>query len=202
MGEVPLTTVRQKYVTFPYYIDVRRKRGVIDLETLANLAEVLGALTIIGGVLYAVVQIRQHRQQLRETATLEFMRPFQTSEFARAFQVLRSLDDDVSSTELHAKKPEVEAAAMSVCSVYETIGVLVFSKILPFQVVEDLTGGAIVLCWRKLRTWIEETRLETSNERMFEWFQWLAERFLEQQLREAKSRPAYQAYRSWKIPRQ
>ena len=174
---------------------------MIDLETLANLAEVLGALTIIGGVLYAVVQIRQHRQQLRETATLEFMRPFQTSEFARAFQVLRSLDDDVSSTELRSKKPEVEAAAMSVCSVYETIGVLVFSKILPFQVVEDLTGGAIVMCWRKLRTWIEETRLETSNERMFEWFQWLAERFSEQQRVETKSRPAYQAYCSWKLPR-
>ena len=84
---------------------------------------------------------------------------------------------------------------------YETIGVLVFSKILPVQVVENRTGGATVMCWRKLRTWIEETRLETSNEQMFEWFQWLAERFLEQQRREAKSRPAYQAYRSWKIPR-
>ncbi len=39
---------------------------MIDLDTLANLVEVLGALTIIGGVLFAVVQIRQYRQQLRE----------------------------------------------------------------------------------------------------------------------------------------
>jgi len=174
---------------------------VIDLDTLANLAEVLGALTIIGGVLFAIVQIRQYRQQLRETATLELMRTFQTSEFAQAFQVLRSLRDEVSSTELHAKQPEVEAAAMTVCAVYETIGVLVFRGILPFQVVEDLTGGAIVMCWRKLHAWIEETREETSNERMFEWFQWLAERFSEQQQIESKSRPAFQTYRSWKPPR-
>ena len=174
---------------------------MIDLDTLANLVEVLGVLTIIGGVLFAVVQIRQYRQQLRETATLELMRTFQTSEFAQAFQVLRSLGDDVSSTELLAKQPEVEAAAMSICAVYETTGVLVFRGILPFQIVEDLTGGAIVMCWRKLRTWIEETRVETSNERLFEWFQWLAERFSEQQRIETKSRPAYQAYRSWKLPR-
>ena len=41
-----------------------------DLETLANLAEVFGTLTIIGGLLFAIIQIRQFRQQLRETATL------------------------------------------------------------------------------------------------------------------------------------
>ena len=99
---------------------------MIDLDTLANLVEVLGVLTIIGGVLFAVVQNRQYRQQLRETATLELMHTFQTSEFAQAFQVLRSLRDDVSSTELLAKQPEVEAAAMSICAVYETTGVLVF----------------------------------------------------------------------------
>ena len=114
-----------------------------DLETLANLAEVFGALTIIGGLLFAVIQVRQYRQQLRETATLELMNRFQTPEFAQAFRTLRSLRDDVPSSELNADNPETEAAAMFVCSVYETVGVLVFRRILPFQVVEDLTGGAI-----------------------------------------------------------
>jgi hypothetical protein len=52
---------------------------VTDLETLANFAEVFGALTIIGGLFFAVIQIRQYRQQLRETATLELMNKFQTS---------------------------------------------------------------------------------------------------------------------------
>ena len=60
-----------------------------DLETLANLAEVLGTLTIVGSVLFAVIQIRQYRQQLRETATLELMNRFQTPEFAQAFRVIR-----------------------------------------------------------------------------------------------------------------
>lgn len=173
-----------------------------DLDTLANLAEVFGTLTIIGGLLFAVIQIRQYQQQLRETATLELMNKFQTPEFAQAFRILRSLRDDVPSTEVSVKNPEVEAAAMSVCAVYETVGVLVFRRILPFQVVEDLTGGAIVTCWRKLRTWIQELRVETSNERVFEWFQWLAERCSEQQQVESESAPAYRAHRTWKLPRQ
>ena len=172
-----------------------------DLETLANMAEVFGTLTIIGGLVFAIIQIRQYRQQLRETATLELMDKFQTSEFAQAFKILRSMPEGVSSVELKANGPEAEAAAMSVCAVYETIGVLVFRRILPFQVVEDLTGGAVVMCWRKLRTWVEETRIETSNERVFEWFQWLAERCSEQQQLESESAPAYRAHRAWKFPR-
>lgn len=172
-----------------------------DLETLANWAEVLGTLTILGGLLFAVIQIRQYRRQLRETATLELMNKFQSPEFAQAFRILRSLPQDVPSSELKASNPESEAAAMFVCSVYETVGVLVFRRILPFQVVEDLTGGAIVLCWRKLRTWIEELRVETSNDRVFEWFQWLVERCLEQQQVESGSGPAYRAHRAWKLPR-
>ena len=171
-----------------------------DLETLANLAEVFGALTIIGGLLFAVIQIRQYRQQLRETATLELMNKFQTQEFSQAFQTLRSLPEDVPSSELNADNPETEAAAMFVCSVYETVGVLVFRRILPFQVVEDLTGGAIALCWRKLRTWIQEIRVETSNDRVFEWFQWLVERCAEQQKIESKALPAYTAHRNWRLP--
>ena len=106
-----------------------------DLETLANMAEVFGTLTIIGGLFFAVIQIRQYRQQLRETATLELMNKFQTPEFSRAFRTLRSLREDVSFSELIANDPETEAAAMFVCSVYETVGVLVFRRILPFQVV-------------------------------------------------------------------
>jgi len=174
---------------------------VTDLETLANLAEVFGSLTIIGGLIFAVIQIRQYRQQLRETATLELMNKFQTSEFAQAFRILRSLREDVSSAELNANSPETEAAAMFVCSVYETVGVLVFRRILPFQVVEDLTGGAIALCWRKLRAWIEEIRVETGNDRVFEWFQWLVERCAEQNQIESKSLPAYKAHQDWKLPR-
>jgi hypothetical protein len=172
-----------------------------DLETLANLAEVFGTITIIGGLVFAIIQIRHYRRQLRETATLELMNKFQSPEFAQAFRTLRSLGDDVPSSELNANNPETEAAAMFVCSVYETVGVLVFRRILPFQVVEDLTGGAIALCWRKLRAWIQEIRVETSNDRVFEWFQWLVERCVEQQQIESKSLPAYEAYRDWRIPR-
>jgi hypothetical protein len=111
------------------------------------------------------------------------------------------LREEVSSSELIANSPETEAAAMYVCSVYETVGVLVFRRILPFQVIEDLTGGAMAVCWRKLRAWIEKIRVDTSNDRVFEWFQWLVERCAEQQQIESKPLPAYKAHRSWRLPR-
>jgi hypothetical protein len=84
---------------------------VTDLETLANLAEVFGTLTIVGGLLFAVIQIRQYRQQLRETATLELMNKFQTPEFSQAFRTIRSMRENLPSSELIADNPETEAAA-------------------------------------------------------------------------------------------
>lgn len=41
-----------------------------DLSTIANIAEIFGALTIIGGVVFAVIQIREIRVQRRQMAAL------------------------------------------------------------------------------------------------------------------------------------
>ncbi len=41
-------------------------------------------------------------------------------------------------------------------------------------------GGSVVLLWRKLATWVEESRQESSQDTVYEWFQWLAERLQEQ----------------------
>jgi hypothetical protein len=58
----------------------------VDLQSLANIAEIFGALLIIIGVLFALVEIRHLRRQRRETAAMEIMRAFQSPEFTRALR--------------------------------------------------------------------------------------------------------------------
>jgi hypothetical protein len=74
------------------------------------------------------------------------------------------------------------------------MGILVYRRIAPFPLVEDLIGGVVIVLWRRLRPWIEAIREETHNPSDSEWFQWLAE----QCERNASNKvPAYVRHRGW-----
>ncbi len=169
----------------------------MDLGTLANLAEIFGALTVVGGVVFAAVQMRQYRQQRSENAAIELVRSFQTPELLRAFSLLRLLPDGISAEELRGKGSEYEDAAITICGMYETVGLLVFKGMLPLAIVHELAGGLVSVLWRKLGTWVEETRAETSHEKFLEWFQWLVEQ-LDRAHAKSGSQPAYERFASWR----
>ena len=56
-----------------------------DLTKLANIAEIVGALIVIGGLFFALMQMRQIRQQRRELAAIEMFRFFGNPDFTRAY---------------------------------------------------------------------------------------------------------------------
>jgi hypothetical protein len=169
----------------------------LDLQTLANLAEVFGALTVIGGVGFAIVQLREFRHQRRSAIAAELMRSFYNPELARAVRLIQQLPDGVSAQELRERGPEYEIAAILVSTTYETMGLLVFLEIAPFSMVLELTGGLTVVMWKKLDRWLDELRVEQSQPTWAEWFQWLAER-LDEWSREHPSRPAYEEFSGWR----
>ncbi|UCC83872.1 MAG: hypothetical protein JSW46_02755 [Gemmatimonadota bacterium] len=169
------------------------------LDTLASLGEFLGGMAVIGGVIFAVIQVRHYRQQRRDAGAIELVHVVLSVHFLEAFRLMGSVPDGISATELRAKGAEYEAAALSVFLMYETIGLLVFRDVAPFHLVRDLTGGAAVAMWRKLRIYFEEIREERSHERIAEWFQWLAERLEEEEAR-APIQPAHKRFADWKPP--
>lgn len=42
-----------------------------NLETLANCAEIVGVLSVIAGIVFAVVQLQQFRKQRRDLAAIQ-----------------------------------------------------------------------------------------------------------------------------------
>jgi hypothetical protein len=170
---------------------------VADLETLANFAEIFGALTIIGGAIFAIVQIREFRARRRLVATVELTRSFQSPDLADAVNLIRGLPDGLSGTELRSKGPECERAAVMISTTYETIGFLVFREMASLSMVRELTGGLAVVLWRKLGGWTEHVRAEQGQPSWAEWFQWLAEQ-LTREGAQNETEPAYQRYRDWR----
>ena len=81
---------------------------MFTLQTLANLAEILGGAAVVGGVIFAVWQIRQYREQRRDVAAIEIVRSLQSREFIEAFRLLSQVPDGVSvlDTLLDAEEKE------------------------------------------------------------------------------------------------
>jgi hypothetical protein len=168
-----------------------------DLATLANLAEIFGALTIVGGTLFAIFQIREFREQRRQAVAVELLRAFHEPELAKALNLIRTLPDRVDAEQLRAMGPEYEQAAVMIATTYETIAFLVFREMASFSMVRELTGGIALVMWRKLERWMDAVRQEQAQPSWAEWFQWLAEQ-LARDSREKESHPAYEQFADWR----
>lgn len=170
-----------------------------DLSRLANMAEILGALVVIGGLVFAVMQMRSLRQQRRELAAIELFRSFGNANFNKAYETILALPEGLSRAELVAREPTGHGCAMLICTTMENIGVMTYQRIVPFQVVHNLMGASAVLLWRRLEKWVIELREELHNPEAFEWFQWLAEKLDEHN--ENTAGPAYLVHKDWEPTR-
>jgi hypothetical protein len=167
----------------------------LPLSTIANIAEIIGATTILTGLIFGWIQLRQYRVQQRDAVASSLTQTFYNRDLARALSLLQTIPDDVRLAELRAKGPEFVAAAVTVTTSFETMGILVFKRIAPLELVVDLAGGVIITMVRKLRCYMEDLRVEQHQPSWGEWFEWLGD-----QVENVKSQqePAHIRYRGWR----
>lgn len=162
----------------------------IDLPTVAQL---ISTFTVVAGFVFAVYQVLNIRRQRRDETALTLIR---TVVLPDAFgNVVRSLPDDATAEAVRSLGPDAERAILSACIAYENLGYLVFLRMVPLHLVEDLYGGLVRQSWRKLRGWVGYAR--AGNPNVFEWFEWLNDR-LEAHHGAAKRAPAPVTYRDWR----
>lgn len=166
-----------------------------DLSRLANLAEILSAIIVVGGIFFAVVQVRQTRQQRRELAAIELFRSFGSPQFTEAYRMVLRFPDGLAAADLKQKYPQGDEFAMLISTTMENVGVMMFQRIVPAAVVSNLIGSSTIILWNKLENWVEDLRIELDNPHAFEWFQWLALKL--QDLQDDPAPPAYVAHADW-----
>jgi hypothetical protein len=69
------------------------------LQTLANLAQILGAVAVIAGIAFGFTQVRQFRQQRQDALAVELMKSIQDAEFTRSLRILLEVPDNTSAAE-------------------------------------------------------------------------------------------------------
>lgn len=166
------------------------------LQTLANLAQVLGAVAVFAAIVFGVAQIRQFQQQRRDALAVELMRSIQDTEFTRSLRVLLTLPVGATATDVRARGVQFEDHIWAIAAKYETLGYLVYRGIMPIELVEELVGGVGVHLWERLRPWVLTVREEQGQPLLLEWYQWLAERLAERERPAAV--PAYLRHAEWR----
>ena len=166
-----------------------------DLSRLANIAEIVGVIIVVGGLFFALLQMRQIRQQRRELAAIELFRFFGNPQFTAAYKTILRLPDGLTADDIRGGEAGLEDAAVLIAATMENIGVMTYQRIVPFTVVNNLMGASTPLLWRKLEHWAIALREEQESPAAFEWFQWLAERL--QQYHSFDPDPAYVAQKDW-----
>jgi hypothetical protein len=166
----------------------------MDLSTIANL---INAIAVTAGVIFAAAQISYYRQRRQREAMLELVRSFQSPAFTSALRRVLSLPDGANTQKIReVLGPDGEDAVYLVSLTWESLGVLVFRSEVTLDLVDDFFSGPILLSWQKLRVYSEEWRHALNRDTFSEWFHWLAERMMERE-KQMPPVPAHIAHRNW-----
>ncbi len=164
----------------------------MQIATIANIAS---AVAVLVAVFFGSLQIRQMAKTRALFTSTELVHAMLTTEFTQSVRLVMTLPDHADPAMI-ANNPEMSAAVLSLSHVFESLGVLVFHRIVPLHLVDDLMGGYVRQSWRKVRPHVEVKRRDMGVS-YGEWMQWLAER-LDEHPSPGKSHGAHLAHRRWK----
>jgi hypothetical protein len=167
----------------------------LTLQTVANYADIIGAGSILGGLLFGAMQLRHWRAQQRDNIATNITQTFYSRDLAQALALLQPLQDGITLKEMRELGPEYTVAAITVTTTFETMGLLVHKRVATLDLVTDLCGGIINTLWRKLAQWQQDMRTEQQQPSWGEWFEWLS---IQISKRKQNSEPAHIRYRDWK----
>jgi hypothetical protein len=166
-----------------------------SLSALANIAEIIGAGSIITGLTFGWFQLRHHRAQQRDTVAINLMQTFYDQGLAQAISLLQPLPDGIGLDEMRAKGVEYVEAAITITTSFETMGLLAFRRIATMDLVLDLAGGVVITMNRKLGNWQNDMRESQDQPSWGEWFEWLGD---QAQQTKRQAAPAHVEFRDWK----
>ena len=169
----------------------------MSLESLGNLAEIVGVLVVIAGFLFGYLQLQQYSIQRRATAAIELARSVQAPPMARALRLVLTLPPGLDGADIRERGSEYEDAAMLVCLTFESVGLMAHRHMVSLELVWEFMGGALLGSWERLEDWTHEIRDQSGDEKFNEWMQWLVEQCYR---RYGREEPAYRRHADW-LPR-
>jgi len=155
--------------------------------------QLAGQISLVIGAVFAGYQLLQVERGRRQQTALQTVTSFNTQEFRDAFAKVYTLPLGASAQQV--REAGVEGAATTIMMTFEMMGVLVHSRMVPIETVDQAIGGFARESWRRLEHYVQWKRKEVQSVRWGEWYQWLFEHLATNPRRQ---QGAYEAFREWK----
>ncbi len=163
--------------------------STLDVVAVAPL------LAVVVALVFGTLTIGQWQRTRQLTAAAELVHTMQTAEFTRAIARIVEIPVGADATTLLADR-DLMASFYAVSHVFESLGVLVYHRLLPLHLVDHLCGGYVRASWKRIKPLVLAQR-KTLGATFGEWYQWLAER-IEEYPAPGKDIGAPVAFKGWK----
>ena len=160
---------------------------VLDIPTISVL---IASASVITGVIYYMVETR-HQRVMRQTESVVRLSPW----FSMNAKEMQEAITSVCSVEYisyedylakYAGKPE-QTALKLLGNYFEGVGLLVYRKLVEIDIVFDFWGDIAQSTWEENKDLIFAMRKDSSEPRMFEYWEKLANQMKERKLASKKT---------------
>jgi len=139
-----------------------------DSLDIASISALVAAIGVITGVLFAIVEIR-HLSRTRQTEIiLRSYYLYGSKEFQEAWaKVMTGKSDDFNDYN------RSRSAAIQVGMLFESVGILVYRKVVNIDLAYDLFSDLVKIAWGKLKEFVDVARKQTDDPEIFRWFEYI-----------------------------
>ncbi len=162
----------------------------------SSILSLVSTAAVVCGVIFAGIQVRNAQKQRSNEASTQLIYSIVSTDFLKAMRLVLSLPDGLSKQELEAHVKDQLDTVFFFLGMSETLGIMVYRYEVKLDLVDDLLSGPLILSWHKLGGYVTEYRKLLGRDTMYEWYQWLVERMVERESKNAPV-PAYLAQRGW-----
>jgi hypothetical protein len=166
----------------------------LDLSSMLNL---ISTVAIVAALIFTALQVRQANVKRSDQAAVTLIQTLQSERWTRALDLIGKLPENAQLSDIEQMGPEMGDALFDLAVRLETIGYMVFRRIVKLDAVDDLLGGATLVFWSRAKVWVDHIRVRTANPRFAEWCEWLASRVTERHA-EVGHGPAHTRYADWR----
>lgn len=166
----------------------------LDLQTWLSL---ISTIAIVLALVFAGVQVREANQARRDQAAVALLQSAQGDSWTRAMNSIAQLPANATAEQVDAAGEWATNSVVDFGVRLETMGYMVFSRLVSPEKVDDLLGGVVLMFWSRGKAWTERERIRTNNPKLFEWCEWLADRIGERR-GTLGHEPAHKKHRNWK----
>jgi len=165
----------------------------IDVATLLNA---ISTIAIVGALIFTGLQVRTANRTRADQAAVTVIQTTQSSSWIESLELIATLPENAEPA-LVDEAGKVMAAALFTFNIrLETIGYMVYCRIITLKAIDDLIGGVVMVFWSRAHKWMQRYRVATNNPKIGEWSEWLVDQIMARRTR-AEHGPAHVLYQDW-----